>query len=124
VITVSLHDETGRITGLMTCKDEMTASLNGQWVYGHHDPNLYYVEAEEVITRPALDVPTAKELAVDEEWTIANVPEGATVLIDDAEAGVTDGSDLTLSFPEDRVWRVRIEPPFPWQPADVKVSVT
>lgn len=78
-----------------------------------------------IVGRPGLsDVPPAKTLAVDEDWPISGIPDGTAVWIDGTPAGVVDATGLVLSFPRAGVWRVRLEPPFPWKIAECEVTVS
>ena len=70
-------------------------------VAGEGDPAVDFVDpmAGAIVPRPVTGLPEAMELAVGTEWSVADVPEGTTVLIDATEAGVVDGTGLVLEFP-------------------------
>lgn len=59
------------------------------------------------------------------EITIPDLPEGTSVYVDGDLVGVIDHTnELALSFADPGVWPVRLEPPFPWLPSDIEVTVT
>lgn len=76
-----------------------------------------------LIARPSFVLPYAVSLTINQDWSIPGVPAGAMVEIDGADAGVTDGAGLILSFPRAGVWRIRLVPPFPWIERSCEVTV-
>lgn len=75
-------------------------------------------------SRPALSVPTSQNVVVDADLTLTGIPDSTDVYTDGVLVGTTDGSDIVLTFPEARVWRVRLEPPFPTRTAHIEVTAT
>lgn len=92
----------------------------GQMVVDTQD----WVNAGAIEQRPMIPAfPASKPLAVDEDWPIASVPDGSVVFLDDVEAGTVDATGLTLSFPVVGLWRLRIEPPWPYAYSECEVTV-
>lgn len=124
-MTWSLFDADGRKTAQFTGR-EMDAVLNiptgGEMVAGVIDGETQYWDGSTVLPRPQIDIPSAHALPINTDWTLTYIPDGTVVLIDGVEAGTTDGSDLVLTFPEARLWSLRLEPPFPFMPANCEVT--
>ena len=91
-------------------------------VVGDIDGETQYWDGSTVLPRPLIDLPVTYTLPINTDWTLTGIPDGTVVLVDGAEAGTTDGSDLVLTFPEARLWSLRLEPPFPFMPANCEVT--
>ena len=121
----SIFDAIGRKVAQFNGR-EIDAVLNigegGAMVAGDINGETHYWDGSTVLARPEYDLPTTHTLPVNTEWTLTDVPNGTEVLIDGATAGVVDDGELTLTFPEPRLWRVELRPPFPWR--DAKCEVT
>ena len=91
-------------------------------VAGDINGETHYWDGSTVLTRPEYALPAAHTLPVNTDWTLADVPNGTEVLIDGATAGTVDDGELTLTFPEARLWRVELRPPFPWRDATCEVT--
>lgn len=51
--SITYHDETGRITGVLTAtSNTMEPNMVGLWVYGAGDTDLEYVHNGEIVARP------------------------------------------------------------------------
>lgn len=97
-----------------------SAMAVGQMVLDTQDwVNLGAIEQRPMI--PA--IPATKALAVDEDWSIGSVPDGSSVFLDDVLAGTVDATGLTLSFLVAGLWRLRIEPPWPFAHSFCEVTV-
>ena len=127
MILASIHDADGRIR-LVGRMQPYEVPLNtpegGGWVEGHHDGAVSYVADDAVTPRPDTGLPASHTLPTETDWALPYAPEGTQVLIDGAEAGVTDEDGLILTFPEARIWHVELRPPFPWRGAACEVTVT
>ena len=127
MILASIYDADGRI-GLVGRMQPYEAPLNtpegGGWIEGRYDGAVSYVGDGAVAPRPVTGLPEAHGLPTDTDWTLPDVPSGTQVLIEGAEAGVTDAEGLVLTFPEARLWHVELRPPFPWRAAECEVTVT
>ena len=126
-MNITTHDASGRIRQVMTVRlgeADLNTPDGGGWVEGHHDGAVSYVADDAVTPRPDTGLPEAHTLPADTDWTLPDVPPDTQVLIDGAEAGVTDEGGLILTFPETRKWHVELRPPFPWRGAACEVTVT
>jgi hypothetical protein len=123
MIEVTTYNTKGLILQNMTLLDEAEADLNGAWVVGHWDSAEYYVVGKKAEKRPSLDLPEEQTLPVNQDWDVGTLPEGTAVYIDGVIAGETDDTALTMSFPLAREYAVKFDPPFPYKPSEVKVTV-
>jgi hypothetical protein len=96
---------------------------NKPYVLGHWNSEDYYVVDEEPTERPSLNLPEEQTLLVNQDWDVDTLPEGTVVYIDNVLAGETDDTALTMSFPLARKYAVKFDPPFPYKPSEVKVTV-
>ena len=123
MINVTTYSPDGRIQQLMTLLDEVEADLNGVWIEGHWDGDLYYILASKPTPRPDLNLPTAKQLTTNEDWVVGTLPEGTKVFIEGILVGETDETELTLSFPLAQTYSIKFDPPFPYKPKEMEVVV-
>jgi len=96
-------------------------------VENHFDESLKWIDGGEVKDRPALNV-AAPALAVGETWEVT-LPIGTDIAVV-AEDGVTEITQMTdaetveIAFEDAGEWKLRLSPPFPYQPAEVTVEVS
>ena len=97
------------------------------WISGATaDDETQWVDDGEIKDRPTIDV-TAPALAAGEVWDLT-LPIGTEIAVV-AEDGVTESTQTTdeatveIAFEDAGVWTLRLTPPFPYQPAKVKVEV-
>jgi hypothetical protein len=131
MIAVTFHDVDGRImqTGRLLRADECDATVAASdilagWAEGTWGAGTHYIADGEVTERPRTGLPTAHTLSQGTDWTVPNVPDGTRVYVDGEDLGATDPLGLVLSFAAPGVWRVDLDPPWPWQPASCEVTVT
>lgn len=123
-------DATGRIlrVGLCPAEDATLQAGAGEAVAlaaDFPDQDLDWVNAGVVEPRPRIvGFPAVHGLAAGEHWTIAGVPIASAVAVDGIAVGTTDGSDLTVSFPEAGKWVLSLTPPWPWLPMRCEVTVS
>lgn len=114
----------GLIIQKMTLLDEAEADLNGEWIAGHWDGNIYFVDNGTAYLRPLIeDIPETHSLALNTDWVLPFIPENSTILIDGDEVATVDLSDVTLSFESPGTYKLEIRPPFPWLSATCEVTV-
>ena len=123
MIQVTTYQNDGKVSQLMTLVDDAEASDNGVWIYGHWGGEDYYIVDAQATQRPRLNLPEEQTLLVNQDWDVGTLPEGTAVYIDGALAGETDDTALTMSFPLAREYTVKFDPPFPYKPSEVKVTV-
>jgi hypothetical protein len=106
---------------------EETLDLNlgdGQnWVEGMYTDDEYFIVDAQATERPSLNLPEEYTLLVNQDWNVGTLPGGTAVYIDNVLAGETDDTALTMSFPLAREYAVKFDPPFPYKPSEVKVTV-
>lgn len=128
----SVFDAQGRIVGSIRGprteqEAEQAYGVSGDTkaILGGYSSTTHYVDVElgAVKRRPALPVPETKTLAPDEDWTPSPIPNGTIVRLDDTVQSEPTHAGLILNFPEPGVYRVQLNPPFPWVPAVCMVTV-
>lgn len=108
------------LVSLQAASGEASVAV-GQMVSDLND----WVNGGVVEQRPALaDVPATKAVGVGQDWPVTGIPAGTVVRVDGAVVGTVDATGLILAFPVAALWHLRLEPPFPWKPADCEVTVT
>ncbi|WP_198133287.1 hypothetical protein [Roseobacter sp. AzwK-3b] len=118
--------ETGQIVGqVFATPAEIDANIpdGAEALYDAADVFKDYIVAGGVTPRPGLGLPDTHTLAANADWSLPDIPDGTSVLIDQMEQGVTSGG-LVLSFPEAGEWTVELRPPFPYLDATCTVTVT
>lgn len=123
MINVTTYNENGHVLQNMKLWDEAEADLNGVWIEGHWSGSDYYILNSEPTPRPDLDLPTTKQLTINEDWVVGTLPEGTKVFIEGILVGETDETELTLSFPLAKTYSVRFDLPFPYKPHEMEVVV-
>lgn len=121
-----VHDDSGRIlrTGNCPPADVMFQAHNpGETArVGAANDLVHYIADDQVAVRPEIGVPATLSLTVGELHAFS-VPPGTDVTIDGEHLGTTDGT-LELDFITDGEFFVVLEPPFPYRPVELRVSVT
>jgi len=110
----------GRIIALLSGPLDNDASgelLGGP--FGSVD-GLYVVDGK-LVQRPSLGLP--EHVSTLSDLSLGELPSGSIVYIDGRKVGVSDGSDVTVSFPLPRVYEVTVSPPFPYLELKMEVSV-
>lgn len=118
----------GSVRGPETAREAEKSYLMdrpGRALPGRYPGSRYYVDVDTLTVRlrPTLSLPEAKTLAPNEDWTPSPIPDGTIVRLDDTVQPETTYSGLTLNFPEPGVYRVQLNPPFPYVPAILFVTV-
>lgn len=130
MISVSFHDDGGRILmdAQLASAAEVSATLStlgaGGAVPGRYSGATHYVQGGAAVLRPALDLAESQAARVGEAWGCpAALPAVTEVTIDGEPLGAVDDGALEVVFPEPGAYRLRLDPPFPWRPADIVVDV-
>ena len=123
MINITTYGVGGEVLQTLVLLDEAEADLNGVWVEGHWSSKHYYIVDAQATERPSLNLSEEQTLLINQDWDVGTLPEGTAVYIDGAIAGETDDTALTMSFPLAREYTVKFDPPFPYKPSEVKVTV-
>lgn len=94
-------------------------------IEGKYEPSEYFIHQGQAKPRVSVYDGPGFTVGTLDEITIPGLPEGTEVYVDgDLAGGVDHTNELVLSFASPGVWPVRLEPPFPWLPAEFEVTVT
>lgn len=97
-ISITYHDETGRISGGLTASpDTIEPNKIGLWVYGVGDPDVDYVKDGQIIKRPFMT-------ATRENNVLMGLPVPCVINIDGTDYECTENTveldfDLPGSYP-------------------------
>lgn len=106
-----------------------TNEIGFDWLVGNFDGRnhhaVYDTDEWTAVERPSLELPSTHSLTTADTWSLPDVPDGTTVVIDGEEAGVvSDGNGLILGpFPLAGTWQIELHTPFPWRHARCEVIV-
>jgi hypothetical protein len=79
----------------------------------------YFIQEGKVKLRPKVNYQVSNNLVV-----FSLVPKGSQVFVNDEETLTTEKEEeLTLEFPFSGIWKVKIEPPFPWVAFEKELEV-
>ena len=82
-----------------------------------------YVVDGEVIDRPTISMEANISTSINTPINLGHIPSHSVILVNGEPVGVTDGTDLELSFDLDGEYEVAIDLPFPWVPIKTTVKV-
>lgn len=119
------YNENGFINGASINKDPDPTRL---WVESDVTPSArlsseYYVFEGAVILRPELILNERYYLLINEEVTITNIPANTEIYNDMTHIGISDGTDILLSFDVADNYYLKFKPPFPYKEKTIQVSV-
>ena len=127
IYRTAFQPSTGRILWSIEGNDDfvvLDVEPDKDWIVGSFDGSTHYVDGVVATPRPVTGLPATASIAAGVDWSVQDVPYSTVVLINGAEVGVVDDTGLTLSFALAGVWRVDLQPPFPWIEASCEVTVT
>ena len=127
IYKTAYEPETGKLLWVSHGPEEIILFPEDQgfnWIDGEWNTATHYVIDGVATPRPVTGLPATHELAINTDWTVADVPEGTVVILNGNEIGTIEGSDeLTLAFDFAANWTVELRPPFPWVEAKCEVTV-
>jgi len=125
-----MHDNSGRIH-MVGHGDSIPPAYTPEWTVVEVPERAtldMWFDLSEGVAKDRVPVggplPEAHSLTVNEDWVLADIPEGTEVKVDGEVVGTVDNTGLTLSFSAAGVWQVKLLPPFPWLEASCEVTVT
>lgn len=127
-VEVSVVDlSTGEVlrSGRVPAIDSLWQADPGQMVVegAHNDETHFYDHAIAArASRPVADVEDVVVPADGKTRLIAKVPKGSKVRLDGVDMGVTDGK-IEFVATEEGESVIEVIPPFPFQPATIKVTI-
>ena len=95
---------------------------NGFAVMFERAKPVQYIADGKLINRPTIDIPDAASVGVP--VMLGHIPSHSVILINGEPVGVTDGTDLELTFDLDGEYKVAIDLPFPWVPIKQTIKVS
>ena len=124
-VQYSFDAATGEILSVTTGK------LDGVWLnhaggvavdtHGFVDSDKHYHKDGAIADRPVIAIPDMGSVGVP--VMLGHIPSHSRILINDDPVGVTDGTDLELTFDLDGEYEVAIDLPFPWVPIKTTITV-
>ena len=123
-VEFTIIDATGRVLRTGSCPEDdrpLQAVEPGEVVLPEAAPPGTWHDGTGFAARPSLGLPSARSLAVDEEW-VTGAPAGTAITVDGVPAGTLD-ADEPVAFDTSGDYRVEFAPPFPWLDAACLVTV-
>ena len=77
-----------------------------------------------ILARPTTGLPPSITLRPGEVWRVPEMPSGAVIVVDGAEAGTVEEEGLTMRFDVAGDYAIEAHSPFPWLNGACAVSVT
>ena len=123
--TISIHSD-DRILRVVTCADEyigLQIKPGESWIEGEYPDDTHYIVAAEPVARPGLGTPEVISAAAGDTVEIStDLPAETFVAIDGVAMGVVDDGELEIEIARPGVMHVRLTPPWPHRPAEIRIE--